>query len=191
LIVLMSLPNYITLLRVVLIPLFIGLMVYGHYKAALAVFVLAGITDSLDGMAARLLRSRTELGAFLDPMADKLLILSAFVALVLLDELPAWFVIVVVSRDVIIALGSLVLYLNGFEMKIRPSLLGKAATVLQLSVIVLALIVLAYDRWTDMATPLHWVTAIATAGSGIQYVMRGMRLAEEQGPGGEGRAGSG
>src|SRR3990170_4410241 len=105
----MNLPNYITLFRVVLIPFFINLMVYGYYREALAVFVVAGGTDALDGMIARLMKAQTELGAFLDPMADKLLIISAFVTLVLLGKLPVWLVIIVVSRDVIIALGSLVI----------------------------------------------------------------------------------
>jgi phosphatidylserine synthase len=84
----MNLPNSITLIRVVLIPFFINLMIYGYYRAALAVFVVACITDALDGMIARLMKSKTDLGAFLDPMADKLLIVSAFVTLVLLKMLP-------------------------------------------------------------------------------------------------------
>ena len=81
----MNLPNYITLLRVILIPFFIGFMVYGYNREALLVFVSACITDALDGSIARLMNQKTELGAFLDPMADKLLILSAFVTLVLLE----------------------------------------------------------------------------------------------------------
>ncbi len=105
---LMNIPNAITLFRVILIPFFINLMIYGYYREALLVFMVAGITDALDGLIARLTRKKTELGAFLDPLADKLLILSAFVTLVLLGKLPVWLVIIVVSRDAILALGSLI-----------------------------------------------------------------------------------
>ena len=94
----MNLPNYITLARVVLIPFFIDFMIYGYYGPALAVFVVACVTDALDGMIARITNQKTELGAFLDPMADKLLIISAFVTLALLGMLPGWLVIIVVSR---------------------------------------------------------------------------------------------
>src|SRR3990172_4194662 len=100
----MNLPNYITLVRIVLIPFFINLMIYGYYGSALAVFVAACVTDALDGLIARVTNSMTELGALLDPIADKLLILSAFVTLVLLKMLPVWLVIFVVSRDVILLL---------------------------------------------------------------------------------------
>jgi CDP-diacylglycerol--glycerol-3-phosphate 3-phosphatidyltransferase len=96
----MNIPNAITLLRVVLIPFYIDLMIYGYYDQALAVFLAACVTDALDGLIARLTKTQTELGAFLDPMADKLLIISAFVTLVLIGRLPVWLVIIVVSRDV-------------------------------------------------------------------------------------------
>ncbi len=172
----MSLPNYITILRVVLIPFFIDFMVYGYFRAALIVFIVAGLTDALDGMAARLMKSRTELGAFLDPMADKLLIVSAFVTLALLDMLPVWLVIIVVSRDIILALGSLILYVNGFDIKVRPSLVGKSATVLQLSVVVLTLFFIVYGVESRFMPVLFWMTAAATVGSGLQYILRGMKL---------------
>ena len=113
----MNLPNYITLVRIVLIPFFIDLMIYGYYQAALAVFIAACVTDALDGLIARVTNSITELGALLDPIADKLLILASFVTLVLMDMLPVWLVIIVVSRDVILILGSLVIYFQGHDVK--------------------------------------------------------------------------
>ena len=90
----MNLPNYITLVRIILIPFFVNLMIYGYFRAALLVFAVACVTDALDGLIARLTGQITELGAFLDPMADKLLIISAFVTLVLKSMLPVWLVIV-------------------------------------------------------------------------------------------------
>ena len=174
----MNLPNYITLTRIILIPFFINLMIYGYYGAALAVFVVACVTDALDGMIARLTKSQTELGAFLDPMADKLLIVSAFLTLVLLRMLPIWLVIIVVSRDVILVLGSAVIYFLGQEFKSRPSLIGKATTVLQLVVVTLALALNNTVGMMERVIPLlHWTTAVFTIASGLQYVVRGIKIA--------------
>lgn len=172
----MNLPNYITLARVVLIPFFINLMIYGYYGAALSVFVVACVTDALDGMLARILRQQTELGAFLDPTADKLLIVSAFVTLVLMGMLPVWLVIIVVSRDVILVLGSIVIYFTAEEFKVRPSLIGKATTVLQLVAVTLSLALKSYGVETAWMPLLFWATAGFTVASGIQYVARGAKI---------------
>jgi len=172
----MNLPNYITLARVALIPFFIILMSYNYYGMALAVFLVACFTDALDGMIARFTNSKTELGAFLDPMADKLLIVSAFVTLVLLGMLPVWLVIIVISRDVILAFGSVTIYFMGHELKARPSIMGKATTVLQLCTVVLSLVLKLYGYemlWPDV---LPLMTAALTIISGVQYVARGMKV---------------
>jgi cardiolipin synthase len=173
---LMNLPNYITLARVVLIPFFIDFMIYGYYGPALAVFVVACVTDALDGMIARITNQKTELGAFLDPMADKLLIISAFVTLALLGMLPGWLVIIVVSRDVILVLGSIVIYFAGHEFKARPSISGKITTVLQLIVVALSLVLKNIGAETMLMTVLIWTTAVFTIASGIQYVSRGTKI---------------
>ncbi len=173
----MNLPNYITLIRVVLIPFFIGLMIYGHYLTALFVFVAAGITDALDGMIARITKNKTELGAFLDPMADKLLLVSAFVTLGLLGKIPVWLVIVVVSRDVIIVLGSLAVYFIVNDLKARPSIVGKMTTVLQLTVIAVTLAFMNFRSSDTWIMPLlDWTTAAFTVWSGMQYVGRGIKI---------------
>jgi cardiolipin synthase len=155
-------------------------MIYGYYREALAVFVLAGVTDALDGMIARLTKSQTELGAFLDPIADKLLILSAFFTLVLLEKLPVWLSIIVVSRDVILVLGSILLYVTGHNLKVRPSIIGKTTTVLQLMVVALVLVLITYhpEGIEHVFMPvLQWTTAAVTIASGVQYVLRGMKIA--------------
>ena len=172
----MNLPNYITLVRVILIPFFINLMIYGYYRAALAVFVVAFVTDALDGMIARLTNTQTELGAFLDPMADKLLILSAFITLVLLGKLPVWLVIVVVSRDVILTIGSLVIYFTTRDLKIKPSIIGKGTTVMQLIIITLSLVLMSYGTEMKFMYVVEWATAGITVASGIQYVVRGIKM---------------
>ncbi len=172
----MNIPNAITLFRVILIPFFINLMIYGYYREALLVFVVAGLTDAFDGLIARVTGSKTELGAFLDPLADKLLILSAFVTLVLLGRLPVWFVIIVVSRDAILAIGSLVIYVMSHSLKIEPSYTGKLTTVLQLVVVTLSLILMSYGTEPRMMPVLQWITAGVTIVSGSQYVLRGFRM---------------
>jgi cardiolipin synthase len=172
----MNLPNYITLFRVVLIPFFVNLMVYEYYGAALIVFVTACISDALDGMIARLTGTKTELGAFLDPMADKLLILSAFVTLVIMGMLPVWLAIIVVSRDIILVLGGIAIYFTGHQFKAQPSNIGKATTVLQFVVVTLSLVLTNFGTELGLMTVLHWTTAGFTLASGVQYVARGTRI---------------
>lgn len=171
----MNLPNYITLARIILIPFFINFMIYGYYRAALAVFAAACVSDALDGMIARMTNQKTELGAFLDPVADKLLIIAAFVTLVLLNMLPVWLVIIVVSRDVILVLGSAVIYFLGHEFKARPSLVGKATTALQLAVVIISLLVKHSGRMLPVRI-LMATTAVFTIASGVHYVSRGIQI---------------
>jgi cardiolipin synthase (CMP-forming) len=172
----MNLPNSITLVRVILIPFFIDFMIYGYYRPALLVFVIACLTDALDGTIARLTNSKTELGAFLDPMADKLLIVSSFVTLALLAKIPVWLVIIVVSRDIILTLGSMVIYYTGNSLTIKPSILGKSATFLQFLVVTLTLVLVAYGIKSEFLKGAYWATAGFTIASGIQYVLRGMKI---------------
>lgn len=172
----MNLPNYITLARIVMIPFFIGLMIYHQYKAAMGVFVAACVTDALDGMIARIKNQKTDLGAFLDPIADKLLIVSAFMTLVLRGILPVWLVMIVISRDAILVLGSMVIYFTGHEFVARPSLIGKATTVLQLITVTLSLMLKVYGIKTGFMPILYWTTAVFTIVSGTQYVVRGTKL---------------
>jgi len=172
----MNLPNYITLARVVLVPFFINFMIYGYYGTALAVFAVACLTDALDGMIARITNQQTELGAFLDPLADKLLIISAFVTLAQLGMLPLWLVVIVVSRDVILVLGSLVLYFMGHQFKSRPSIFGKITTVLQLLVVTLSLVMNTFGYEAAGLPVLHLTTVVFTLVSGGQYVVRGTKI---------------
>ena len=151
-------------------------MIYGYYQAALYVFLIACLSDALDGLIARLTRTQTELGAFLDPVADKLLIVSSFVTLAFLGPIPVWLVIIVVSRDIILAFGSVVIYFTGHRLVIRPSISGKSTTVLQLLVVTLTLVFMAYGVTTQFLWIAYWATAALTIISGTQYVMRGMNL---------------
>ena len=108
----MTVANLITILRIILVPIFIIYMLNNRVLASLIVFIIAGISDALDGLIARILHQKSNLGAHLDPLADKLLLMSAFVTLAIFNRIPSWLAVLTISRDVIILLGVLMLYLN-------------------------------------------------------------------------------
>ena len=116
----MNLPNILTLLRVLLIPLFVILIINKHLDWALLTFAIAGITDGLDGLIARLTHQRTELGAYLDPIADKLLLFAGFISLAIIEVIPSWLVVIVIARDVIILMGFLVMYPHRISSQDQP-----------------------------------------------------------------------
>src|SRR3990172_3947159 len=118
--------NQLTLLRLVFIPFVILSILYGRYQAAFVLVLIAGVTDGMDGLLARRLGQQTTLGKFLDPIADKLLLNSAFLALAAVREIPLWLVILVLSRDVIIVTTSLVIILATTQRLFPPSSYGKA-----------------------------------------------------------------
>ena len=172
----MGLANWLTVLRILLVPVFVMLLVYRRPGAALLVFVTAALTDLLDGYVARRAGGESRLGAFLDPLADKLLLVSAFATLTFLKVLPAWIMIVVVSRDMILMLGALLVHMVGGRIHPRPSLAGKFATFFQILAVLFGLV----TRYFDWRQPLAlrtviWVAAVFTVLSGLQYIVQGMR----------------
>src|SRR6185295_18174047 len=132
--------NWLTTLRILLIPVFVTLLVYRRATEALLVFCLASLTDLLDGYVARSQRQQTRLGAFLDPVADKLLLTSAFVTLTYLKVIPFWIAVVVVSRDLVLSVGVLVIHVAGGTVQPAPTLIGKASTVFQMATVLGAMI---------------------------------------------------
>ena len=178
----LNVPNFLTILRIVAIPIFLILLTDGRTGAALAVFLFAGVTDSLDGAIARLTNSRTTLGAYMDPLADKMLILSAFVVLAFMEVIPRWLTVVVISRDVIILTGYLMLFfLTEKMMEIRPSVVSKLATFLHLLTLSSVLCMLYRPEIIGEGglRALYFVTGILTAVSGIHYIGRGLRWYQE------------
>jgi len=167
----LSIPNLITLGRVIFIPIIFWLLVSGQTRAAFLLFVLAGVTDAVDGWLAKRWNMKTELGAYLDPMADKLLVVSIYVALGVAGQLPSWLVIAVVSRDILIVLGVVLCWIIGRPVDIQPHMVSKANTVSQL---VLAALVLADEGFGlglgGLRSVLIWVTAVLTASSLAVYV---------------------
>ena len=166
----MNIPNFITLGRVILVPVIFYLLVSNETKAAFFVFVLAGISDGVDGFLAKRFGWETELGAYLDPMADKLLLVSMFVALGVQGLLPVWLAIAVVSRDILIVLGVVLAWVLGRPVPIHPLMISKANTTAQ---IVLAATVLADEGFalghSDLRTVLVWVTGAFTLASLAAY----------------------
>ena len=171
----MNLPNALTILRILLIPVFIGFLTYGYYGWALWTLLGAGVTDILDGVIARVANQRTKLGTYLDPLADKLLLTSAFVALSILHLVPGWVAIVVVSRDLIIVAGTLLLHVTQTPIEVVPTVLGKGTTLTQLSYLALALALIALQKDVRQLMPLLVLMVILTITSGLQYVYRGIR----------------
>jgi cardiolipin synthase len=172
----LTLANRLTILRILMTPVITILMLYKYMAAAVAVFLLAGITDGLDGFVARRRGQRSALGMVLDPIADKLLLTSSVVVLTILDELPRWFTVIVVSRDVILIGGALILYMFVGKMSMPPSWLGKTTTGFQIATVLLGMI----DNFLPVLRagilPVAVLTAVLTIGSGVDYVFRGARL---------------
>jgi cardiolipin synthase len=171
---LLNLPNLLSLARIASIPIFLTLVNNNEYRLALYVFAAAALTDGLDGTLARWFDSKTELGAYLDPFADKLLLVSAFLVLTVRGDLPVWLLSVVLIRDIVIVTGYLMLsFFTGERIPVRPTYLGKTSTVLQLICVIAALIQFAsisLEGWQALV----YTTLAVTALSGLHYTYRGL-----------------
>lgn len=179
----MTTANKITILRIQLIPVFIIQILYYfkngyeiHRLAGLLCFALAAILDGVDGYIARHYNQRSELGAILDPLADKLLLVSGIVLLSFssqhyLKVIPTWVMVTIISRDALLLIGLVVFQMIGIKAKVRPRILGKVATVLQMIMVL----------WTFLKWNSDWLpyltagAAICTGISGLLYIWDGMR----------------
>lgn len=171
---LLNVPNLLTLARLCSIPVFLALVSKREFTPALYVFGFAAATDALDGTLARLFDARTEIGAVLDPFADKLLLLSAFVTLTIDARIPGWLLGVVVIRDIVLVFGFLLmLFFSTERIPIRPSYMGKSATFFQLVCVIGALIHLSLNQ-PEIWALLLYTTVAMTAGSGLHYAYRGL-----------------
>jgi cardiolipin synthase len=175
--------NQLTLLRVVLIPAFVILVVYGYFGWALVVFVTAGLTDALDGLLARWWRQKTSLGAWLDPMADKLLLVTTFVVLTipglgLANRLPIWLTVLIISRDVVIVLTVAIVNLAVGPRTFRPSIYGKIATAVYIVTAVVAMF-FNYLGYPSVLVDIGVYLSLAiTLVSGLHYIRHAARIVE-------------
>ena len=171
-----TIPNLLTIIRILLTPLFVIFLIREHFDLALLVFVVAGVSDGLDGFIARYFNQRTTLGAILDPIADKMLLIAAFVSLGVLSVIPNWLTVVVITRDVVILLGVALFSFQNIDFEINPSIVSKLTTVLQVVTVCLAL--LRFDRagLAELQMLFFWVTAFFTVLSGLHYIYIGMGI---------------
>ncbi len=169
----MNIPNSLTILRILLIPVYVGLLIYERFDQAMIVLLVAGITDALDGTIARASNQRTRLGAFLDPLADKLLLTSGFITLSIIHVIPSWVTIVVVSRDAMLLLGTAVAQLTESPINISPTFLGKGTTFLQLSYVLLVIFFSARNMNLELLNSLLIGMIVFTVCSGLHYLYRG------------------
>lgn len=167
----MTLPNIITLLRLALVPVTVWALLVGEHALAFAAFLLAGVSDGVDGFIARRFDQRSELGAWLDPIADKALLVAVFVVLGILAELPLWLVVLAVSRDVVILGAIMLATVVGNPVPIRPLMVSKANTAAQIALVVWTLGELA---WGGHVPAIHAVLVVAvtalTVASGLAYL---------------------
>ena len=166
-------PNQLTLLRMIFVPFIIIHLVSGHYAWALTLFVLAGFSDGLDGLLARTLKQQTVLGQYLDPIADKLLLGTAFVVLSFRDALPWWLTILVLSRDVAIIMTALLISLVVGYRPFRPTVLGKVSTVCQVATVFAAVSYQVHFPFIGelLVEGFTYVVAATTVASGVHYLL--------------------
>lgn len=175
----MNLANQITIARILLVPFFVTAVVYQKPEAAYfkwiaaAIFFLASVSDAVDGYLARVREEKTALGSFLDPFADKLLLISAFLSLSFSQgfayKISSWILIVILSREVILISGLVILFFTNREVKIHPSFLGKLTTVAQMVTVGAMLL----EFW--WANAIAYLAAILTIASGLGYIYREAR----------------
>ncbi|MEO8433789.1 MAG: CDP-alcohol phosphatidyltransferase family protein [Pyrinomonadaceae bacterium] len=186
-----TIPNLLTMFRMVLIPIFVSLLFYQKFLLALAVFVLAGVTDGLDGLLARRFSQESQLGTVLDPIADKLMLVTSFIVLsmrgVFPTPLPAhlpvpfWVTIAVISRDVFILVGAAAInIMTGFR-GFRPSFLGKISTTVQIAAIAIIIFAASFPYGTGYYLPTVYAIVVGLAVlSGAHYVFFVSRLLNEE-----------
>lgn len=171
----LTIPNLITLFRIILTPLFIIFLIQGNYPRALVVFVLAGVSDLADGLIARTWHQKSRLGSYLDPLADKILMAASFVTLSIYQQIPSWLTVVVLSRDVALAVGVLIFRLADIPLVVRPSLAGKWTTTFQLITVGFVLLSKIVTIPPLLLLGLFWGTGVLTSISGMQYFYQGLK----------------
>jgi cardiolipin synthase len=185
-----TVPNLLTVFRMVLIPVFVSLLFYQRFVLALAIFVLAGVTDGLDGLLARRFDQKSQLGTILDPIADKLMLVTSFVVLSMRSvfpqplpshlPVPFWVTVAVISRDVFILVGAAAINIvTGFR-RFRPSMLGKINTTVQIVAIAAIIFAASVPHGTGYYLPTIYTTVFAFAVlSGAHYVFFVSKLVNE------------
>lgn len=172
-----TIPNLISVLRMGLVPLFIIAVLEGQSMRALILFLVAGLTDALDGFIARFANQQSLLGAYLDPIADKILLTSAYVALAIPSlnpgvQIPVWITVLVIARDLLLVVVALILYLAVGIRKFPVTILSKINTATQVAAVLVVLLSALSPHLESIATTLLYLVAVLTVSSGVDYVIR-------------------
>lgn len=186
----LTIPNLLTFLRMALIPVFASLLFYGYYEWSLAIFFFAGISDGVDGFIARRFNQQSSLGTILDPIADKLLMTTAFIILTLPNVLPGhlrhlpvpfWVTAAVIGRDVLIIVVAMAIFIMTGFRGFKPSLPGKISTIVQVAAVTLILIAIVFPALNGFYLPTTYtiVTALAFF-SGVHYIFHVAKLMNEE-----------
>jgi len=166
----MTVPNLITIIRIILTPVFIISLMGEQFLTALIIFVACGVSDGIDGMVARLFKQKSRLGTYLDPLADKILLVSSYVVLAVIHSLPSWLAVMVLARDFLILLGVLIISLNRVDLKVKPSIISKVNTCFQF-ITVLAVLSQPYFAFRPLFYDfLFYATGLLTIISGLHYI---------------------
>lgn len=179
-----TIPNILTVVRILLTPVFAMAYISENFNMAWMLFAVAGLTDALDGFLARIWNQRTQLGAMLDPLADKALLVTSFICLAAKGWIPNWLTVLVVSRDAIIIGGLAVLNFWGVDVRsrIQPIWISKFTTAAQIILVIFVMLQRTFSfEYPTVLSVVVWTTAIATIWSGIAYVRRGFELFAEEG----------
>lgn len=178
----MNLANAISIARLLSVPLIVWLLLKREWALAFGLFVISGISDAVDGLLARRFGMQTELGGYLDPLADKALLVAIYLVLGWLGQLPDWLVILVVSRDILIVGGALLAFAMGLPVAVRPIAISKLNTVTQIALAAVILAELAFGWLGErVVTGMIWLVAATTIVSGAAYIgqwWRKQRMAE-------------
>ena len=168
----MNLPNLITLGRILLVPVIVWAIGSGQWQIAFLVFLIAGVSDAVDGFLAKRLNMTSDLGAHLDPLADKALIVSIYIALGITEAIPRWLVILVVSRDILIVGGIMLAVFLGKPMKVKPVLVSKLNTAAQIVFACLVLAALAFDFKAELTERVIMITVAVLTLASIGFYVR-------------------
>jgi cardiolipin synthase len=178
----MNVPNLLSLFRILITFFFILAVYYDRLDYALYLFVLQGITDLLDGFIARVMSKKTDLGAYLDPIADKTMLVAAFIMLSIKDIVPLWLPALIVLKDLVVAVGFFILYKLGRTIKPVPTTFGKLTTTCQIATVLFILLVQIFS-WSNMRVyndVFIFVTAFFTVLAGCHYVYVGIQMVREK-----------
>lgn len=181
----LTIPNLISIARILAIPFLIWLLNKGDHLAALILFTAAALTDLLDGIAARVLKQKSKLGALLDPAGDKLLMTAALIALCipsfnLTNTIPLWLALSIIGRDLLIVGSAVFLYKTKNITSFPPTFLGKTSTFTQMGVLFLVMLLNALKESSALLNWLYILTLILTIGSGFQYGISGLRMIKKK-----------